>query len=500
MESNQYTIIHSKFVQNALACLFLYMMVYGYQMLRLGLGGDEMWDLSEPLLGLYVAQGRFPIVLYHALCGCGQMVPWAYGVASAVFYSLAVALQIKILGFAKPVTRFLYIATSLGVAYMSVMMNYANAADVMSLGILLVTIGFRYYQKACEAHAVKFYSLAIILTSFGVCCYQINILVFVALALGVMLGRDLSTRECMTRLCRLAVFALLVCAIQAALKTASIHLMLAFQPDLGHYVSTAMGYQQGLIGWLSSSVEHNVFSSLSVLKKCLLGQYIHGWFYASCIVPVVYLAAKWRREPLRLLMLMALYLLPFTPLVVFAAGITGKTVFFRLAIHASISAAVMWCIALESSGMIDRERVRRFFVALSLVLIVEASYIASNDAFTKKRMYDFGVAKAQQITNEVNYYIHSNPEASPQDLPVVVVGGFPFHGGNTSSEKSGSLFFGGYMFRHTSNPQLGFSTQDKLPETIQRKIADLPAFPAKGAIMKIGDKIYVKCPNPDQMW
>lgn len=500
MESNQYTIIHSKFVQNALACLFMYIMVYGYQMLRLGLGGDEMWDLSEPLLGLYVAQGRFPIVLYHALCGCEQMVPWAYGFASAVFYSLAVAMQIKVLGFIKPVTRLLYIAVSLGVAYMSVMMNYANAADVMSLGILLVTIGFRYYQKACEARAFRFYLYAVILVSFGVCCYQINILVFVAIALGVMLGRDLSTRECLARLCRLAAFAVFVCAIQAVLKTASIYAMLHFQPDYGHYVSIAKGYQQGLIGWLTYSVEHNVFSSLSVLKKCLLGQYIHGWFYAACIVPVLYLAVKWRREPLRLLMLLALYLLPFTPLLIFAAGITGKTVFFRLAIHASISAAIAWCIALECSGMIDRERVRRFFVVLSLILVVEASYIASNDAFTKKRMYDFGVAKAQQITNEVNYYIHSNPEASPQDLPVVVVGGFPFHGGNTSSEKSGSLFFGGYMFRHTSNPQLGFSTQDKLPETIQRKIADLPAFPAKGAIMKIGDKIYVKCPNPDQMW
>ena len=60
------------------------------------------------------------------------------------------------------------------------------------------------------------------------------------------------------------------------------------------------------------------------------------------------------------------------------------TISLGVAYMSVISAGVLLCIALECSSIIDRDLVRRFFVAFSLVLVFDASYIGSNGAFTQE--------------------------------------------------------------------------------------------------------------------
>lgn len=84
------------FLQTAIAVALCFLLVNLLIIFRFGPFGDEGWDLTGECAGIYLAGGRFLVTIYRLIFSpCG--VPVAYGIAAAIYFGLALAIQIKIL-------------------------------------------------------------------------------------------------------------------------------------------------------------------------------------------------------------------------------------------------------------------------------------------------------------------------------------------------------------------------------------------------------------------
>lgn len=491
-----------RFIVDAMACLLAFFMVYGFQILRLGLCYDEMWDQSLPLNGLYVAQGRFIGLLYRMLVGNVQMVPFAYGVSSAVYYAFAVALQIRIMRLEALGARLMYVAASVGTVHMANMIGFANQADVMILGIFLVTLGYYYYQRLRDTGKWYWGLLALSMLTIGTCCYQIHIFLFGALAVGDAL-RNNGGKTDMQRLLRLAWPAVLMGIAVGAylvLKSLSTRMMLYFDDDgsFERCLHIVQNYQSGLIGWKSLPLVSNMQAIGRTLWELASGQMWASWVFPATALPALSLLWQWRKRPAKTILLFALWLLPLVPLLILAGGLEGRSSFFRICLHDAVPVAIVWALGVERVWWL-RRLPSGLLTTLMLSMVLIGSYKVSTKAYEEKRIYEFSIRKAQEIIMAV--YTEKLPEGvSPRTTPVVLLGGFPFHGGNTCSEKCITLFDGSYFFISNDMGQLTAPELWELPEEwgLQepqlRELKKMPTYPQPGSIRYLGGKIYVRCP------
>lgn len=436
------------------------------------------------------------VALYRMLIGNEQMAPFAYGVGCAVYFALSVTLQMRILNLNAVWQRALYMASCAGGIHMSVMLDYAGLADAVMLGILLVTLGYWYCQQWANTGKWYWGAFSIAATTAGVCCYQVHIFLFGMLAVGDAIGRD-TTKAGKHRFLYLwkSVSVMVAAAVgYLLLKYLSMRVMLHFGADDNtySYIHIAHGYQNGLIGWLTSSWQDNVASICRSFAEIAMGRIWGGWLFPVALVPTLALAWQWRRDPIRILLLATLWLLPFVPVVMLGSGVSGKAVFFRLCLHDAVLPAIVWALWLGKAPWARRILPDSLLAGFVVAMVLVASYKVSERAHESRRLYELSVSKVQEIALAAR----CGQLTQAPDIPIALVGGFSFQGGNTC-KTSCATRYSAALATVLGMENMSSQILKQLPDNIRANIEAMPAYPKHGSMRLIDGKIYVRCPIPE---
>lgn len=482
----------NRFAGDMLVCLLFFFMIHGYQILKLGLYWDDMDDLNSPLNGLYVAQGRFVVALYRMVAGNIQMVPFAYGVSCAVYYALAVTLQLRILRITDTWARIMYMATCIALVPM---INSTGLADAVLLGVFFVTLGYYFYQQWRESGKWLWGIFSLAAAVAGTCCYQVHVFLFGLLAVGDILrgNSDETPRQCMRRLVLPILLMGATTAAYILLKYISIRIMIRLDDDWVSHLSRVKYYQASLIGWQNAPVSANVQAICQTLGKLATGQLRGAWLFPLTTLPTLALVWRWRRQPMKIVLLGALWLLPLVPLFMLGLGASGQA-FARLSFHNAVPMAIVWALWLENTEWLKRRAPDILPAILALSTVLAASYRVSASAFQTKRIYEYSVRKVQDVMMAV-YHEQFPPEVNPASTPVMLVGGFHFHGGNTHKEGYATVFNDSRLFSINGMEQVGSCMEHDLPVKLREEVKQMPIFPLPGSIRYMEGKIWVHCPE-----
>ena len=480
-----------------------FFLIYGYKILRLGLAGDEMWDLSEPCWQLYVAQGRWVIPLYRWLTSTDQMVPFAYGIAAGGFYSGAVVLQAHILRLRTWRGRMLFIGISLGILQINNLMSVAWMQDCVCLGILLIS--FSYYLLRIWKRKLTFSRCVwvVLIGIFAASTYQTVILVFMALLGGDLLLNQHNRWAFRWKKIILVIFSIVFGFY--AVKLLMVRAMLHFFHESQVYISCVYYYHGYLMSWSQNDFWEHASIVLNTLFRLLGGaDSKECWFYGATLIPLLMLIRYSRRNAYRIIIAILIYLLPFSPIVLMGDVIGTPSAFTRLYTSEPLSAAILWVGVLHHIPPRFNRLVLRCVVLLFFVLILKGSYIVSDLAFIEKRTYDFSVRTASEIRIHARLATRVPQGVDINSIPIVVVGGVPFHGGNTRYDDKGTRFFNGFLFRSHSFDDMTFICCRDMNilsrDPFMKRILDLPEYPKDGCSVYIDGVIYVRCPNPSGEW
>lgn len=384
------------FLQTALVAAVCFLLVNLLIIFRLGPTSDEIWDLTGKYSGSYLAGGRFTVHLYRLIFSHSG-VPVAYGIASSLYFGLAIATQIKILHIRDKWVQFLFIAFSVSVIQLSYFMICSYHADVICLGLFMVSCSYLLFEKAYAERSKTILCLSIIPAVIGLGAYQFIGMLLPTLFI-IQLIQNLmhsSKQESITSVLRKAgIFigwGLSVIASYFILSTISKSVCAPSDIELTE------GYQATLILWGQLDIFTQILHIGKVWCLHLVGASYPGeWLYVTAFLPLTLLVHDiWKKNrpvSLRLFytsLALSLYVIPFLPI-----AIVGKDLGARVYLSQPLACAAMWCIALSPHA----RRVKSWgILTLGIFIMLKASYVVSDMAFYHKRIYDQSVALRAEV-------------------------------------------------------------------------------------------------------
>lgn len=163
-------------------CVFL--LVYGYTILRLGLDTDDIHDFFGEEGGLYTAAGRWCVVLWRLVFGQGACT-WAAGITAGLLISGVIIFQCHLLKLTGNLQRLVYGGFYLSCTQFNHMLQFSFLCDTMAASFLAVTGSVWLLQKDDTKATV----LSIVLLTFALGTYQANCFYFTTLFLAVELRK-----------------------------------------------------------------------------------------------------------------------------------------------------------------------------------------------------------------------------------------------------------------------------------------------------------------------
>lgn len=490
---------YKRFITIALFAGLAFVAIYGLLIFRFAPFTDETWDWAEDVNPIYIAAGRFFVALYHKLFHA-EGVPWAYGIASAVYLSVAIAWQTTLLRIKSIPLGIFYAAVCLGIPQLSYLVICSFLIDAVCLAILLVTAAYWLIQRAetqgeCRKKLVC-YGVASVLMACAAGAYQF-LIAFPCFFALVALFNEKSSESLMFYLRKLlpVVFVTLASfvvyyAVSNAFKQTVPESAIAF----------CQNYQQSLVTWGRMPFVVHVLHIAKQMVIHLLGNAFCGeWFYASCIIPVVYLsilaffeqsAAFWVKL-LKITIILVLYIAPFIAIVVL--GEDGS----RLHLFEPFACAFLWVLALQRwGGLIKIQYAQIGLCVLGFFLVLKAMYVVSDMANTQNRYFEENVRIAGEI-KQLALQTKVPDGCIAAELPIYVSGAY--NGDDARLDKYFSCVSG------ISTPS--FYTVVRIPnlhhisesgfskEKIEAEFATMPQYPHPDSCRYVEGKIIVKCSN-----
>lgn len=408
-----------RFISGAVAAALCFMLVYLMMVFRFAPVGDEVWDLSGQCWGIYLAAGRYTVTLCRLLFS-DCYVPVAYGIASSVFFGLAVAVQMEVLKVRSAWSRAVYITASVGIIQISYLMIGAFIADAVCLGVFLASLAFYFYDKWCRKRNVKDLLLSIPLGVMALGAYQLLAMLFPCMMLAdILKKRDEYPQESLR-----GILQKLVCCVGWCLVIVAFNLLVS---HVGKQFCTAAdlnlvaGYQASLITLGQLDVGTHILHIGKQWCMHLVGvSYPGEWVYVTALVAVALLVRDIvrmeRPVALRLcytMVVICLYVIPFLPI-----AAMGEDHGARLFLAQPLACAALWTLALKPR----MHRLPCWLVgSLCLLVVLKAAYIVSETSFYQKRLYD----QSLEIRSEILTKAWMTPVPDDVDArfcPVVIQG------------------------------------------------------------------------------
>lgn len=466
------------------------MLVYFSLILRQAPFGDEAWDWGMVDRSIYIAAGRPGLALYLNVFE-GHGVPYAYGVAAALFFAILVSLQLSLLGCRSRVLKWAFVAVQLGIIQFSYAMIDCFLADAVMLGELCATAA--YVLASRQGTGWCRLAGAAVLVAAAASVYQLIVLLIpVLFMVHVFLNRKNSTP---LRDLRLGVKV-------AAVGLAGILLYQVVQAACKMNVSSeaiecVQSYQNTLVTWGQLDLKTHILHIGKQWCMHLIGMgYAGEYLYASCIIPVALLVVlemrdRTRKLPHRLwyaVMPPAMYLLPFLPI-----AALGEDQGARLFMAEPLAAACLWILLIRKLEW-DLKKVAGCIVySVSGLVMLKACYMVSDIAFFQHRIF---------IQNQTAHGMLKQRIAQVEDkagletgtTPVILCGQWKSELRKQDRFNSCIINISDFFFyTHAGDWQIIPSGKSTIPaDKLERLRADMPAWPAPGSVRYADGYIIVK--------
>lgn len=377
-----------KFVITALVAAVCFFLVHLLIIFRFGPTSDEIWDLTEENSGIYLAGGRFTITIYRFIFSpCG--VPVAYGIASSLYFGLAIATQIKIFNIQNKNLQFLFIAFSVSCVQLSYFMSVCYHADVLCFGILAVCFSYFLFNKAYTTQRKSLFCLSAIPAVIGLGAYQfLGVLLPCLFIIQILCNQaESSQSESLTKLMK-------KCGVFGAWCFGIIVIYFLFANIGKTFCSEAdlnltRSYQAPLLLWGKLPILTHILHMGKAWCMHLIGTNYSGeWLYVTAILPLtLFVQDLWKKNrpvSLRLVYVsfaLSLYfLIPFLPIVAM-----GRDLGARVYLAQPLTCAAIWSLALFTRVQTIKNWL---IISVSTFILIKACYTVSDIAFYDKRLFE----------------------------------------------------------------------------------------------------------------
>lgn len=491
---------YNRFASTLLFALLAFLAVYGLLIFRSAPFTDETWDWTENVNAVYVAAGRFLISLYHEVFYT-QGIPWAYGIASALFLSLALAWQTCIFKIEKRSLRLFYVAVCIGIPQLSYLMVCSHHVDSVCLGILLATCSFWLIDKVknecvSDVKTLGVYAVAALLMAFAAGAYQF-LIVFPGLfsVVSVLNEKTADTKYYANKLLRVFFVSLMAFGMYYVVAL----LFKLTVPD--KTIVFCDNYQQSLVTWGKLSWDVHVLHIGKQWIMHLLGSAYPGeWFYATTLIPVLFLvvssllnnAITWGVKILRIGMVWGIYVAPFIAIVVL-----GEDQGARLHLFEPFACSLLWCVMLKEIKLFNNNEYGKILMCLvSAFVLLKAVYVVSDMTNQQNRYYEENVRLAMEVKQMALRTAVPNG-VNVAELPIYVSG--TYIGDDVVMQKYKSCVSGvstPSFYPYVRIPQLyhisesGFSV-----DRVEKEFSTMSEYPHPSSCRYVEGKILVKLPK-----
>lgn len=462
-------------------CLFLLM--YGYSVLRLGMYGDDLYDFNGEETGLYIAAGRWGIALWRGIFGLGACL-WAAGIVSGLLLSAVIICQCRLLQLSGTLQRLVYGGFYLGCIQFNHMLQFSFLCDVVAASFLAVT-GVVYLL---QRQGLKPRLIGIALLAFAFGTYQATCFYFGALFLVMELRHlQLGTGNGIgTRIGRFLITGIAAAAAWLLIKNAAIHLPFVTQEQLAY----ASGYQSSLTCWPQFFCG-TADEKLDIILHVFMIGYWGQWVSLSALIALVALAKDFRtrlgkrRAILPIGMMLLLCITPYALGFVLLRQQTPWTF-----IAEPVMLAGFWGLFVAAPRKLSPTIQQSLCIFLGFVLI-KGMYTNAEWAKNERRYFDISMAEMRELRSAANAAaIH----AGLQEANVLLLGE-PMRREHVSESSSDHTlvwaYFLQYYLRYLKLTHMRIATPQELEQHAEL-FDTMPTWPAPGSVRPVGNTILIK--------
>lgn len=464
--------------------LSLFLLIYGYAILRLGMHVDDVYDFGGEETGLYAAAGRWGVVLWRSIFEPGACV-WAAGIVSALLISLSIILQTHLLRLTGSLPRLVYGGFYLGCIQFSHMLQFSFLCDAVAASFIAVTGSVWMLQKA----GLKSWLLSVLLLvpAFGI--YQATAFYFAALFVLCELRR-MQLQEAEGMRCRVGKFILTglsAAIIWYIIKIAAVHLPLVTEAQLTY----AEGYQSSLTCWPEFLQATPQGKAEIILNVFMIG-YPGQWVSLSAIIALIILYKRYKQDSGKrramgsLLLMAALCIIPYALGILLLRQQTPWTF-----IAEPLMLAGFWGLVAAAPERLTPKALHILLIFLAFIL-VKALYGVSAQAKEEALRHDICVAELRTMHNAALATARQNGAEASE---IILIGEpmnrqqVPDSAAESTLTWSNMLY---YYLRHlklANRMRIGtnsFYTEHKA------EFDAMPIWPAPGSVVNTGNQVIIK--------
>lgn len=463
-------------------CVFL--LVYGYTIMRFGLDTDDIHDFFGQEGGLYTAAGRWCVVLWRFIFGEGACL-WAAGITAGLLISGVILAQCHLLKLTGNLQRLLYGGFYLSCSQFNHMLQFSFLCDTMAASFLAVTGAVWLLQK----DGLKPMLLSTVLLTFAFGTYQANCFYFTTLFLAVelrkiQLGEDAEGFK--KRFKKLICIGFMAAAVWFVIFKLAV--LLPFVTE--EQVRFATGYQSSIHYWgqfFASDWQQKLYL---VMGACTLGLFCK-WTGLVAFIAVAILGKNYikqlgyKKAKFPILLLVLICMSPY--------GLNFALMRYHeewSAIAEPVLIASVWTLITTAPFKTSPAMLRYLLIFLAFSL-VKGMYANAAWARNERHGHEMLMAEIQEMRSASNAAaIHAGLEKAN-----VVLLGNPWLRENINPQASDSTLPWAYVLRYylrylkLQNIHVGSKEEHEKHQAI---FETMPTWPATGSIMVVGDEVLIR--------
>lgn len=400
---------HKKDIKLCILIFLVYVCIYGFMSLRLGMAGEEVLAIAGEPDDIYRAGGRWGHSLYRQLTYLGT-VPYGAGIVAGLYISIALIIQTKILKFTGTWAPVIYSILYLCCLQWIYQLRYSNQSDSLGLAILFITVAVYLLQEKGWIRTLA----SVVLITLAISVYQSLLIYAVTLMLIKGIHQAIHERTLHFTSWFLKSSGIIISSFVLYLIGSYVSVTYSnIPPDTLEYVlnyrAEATGYKAALASDTPIWQTFFLNAKNSLLHNYLITGYKSHWIMFSvlvaCSIVLIKIAMDKRKWPQKLLyaaMVCALMIMPYSTSILMLEhqGI-------RVQVAEPLLLAGIWGLTIpyitQNNWIKAQHAISIMTVSFFLEAIYTSSDIAGNEAYAFDRareevldMYALGQAVAER--------------------------------------------------------------------------------------------------------
>ncbi|MBE6420245.1 MAG: hypothetical protein E7031_08960 [Akkermansiaceae bacterium] len=462
----------------------LFMLVFGYTIFRLGLDTDDIHDFNGQEGGLYIAAGRWSVVMWRFIFGDGACL-WAAGVTAGLIISALIIFQCHLLKFTGSIQRLIYGGFYISCCQFNHMLQFSFLCDVMAASFLAVTGAVWLMQQ--EGRKAKLLSILLLTLALGT--YQANCFYFSTLFLAVEL-RKIQLNGTLDgfkqRFIKMLSIGFCATAAWFVIYKLAVHLPFITEEQ----ISFATGYQSSINYW-GSFIYGSFQDKFDILWNTFSLSFFIKWSCWASLIAVIALGkdfAKQLGKQKAKLAIILLVLLCLSPYGLNFALLRQHEEWSTIA--EPVMLAAVWAMFAAESRNIS-PTIQRYLLLFLAFSLFKGMY--SNAAWARDERHDHEIliAEIQEMRSAANA---ASIQAGQQHSHVVLLGNPWFRQDVDYNAADSTLpwaYVMKYYLRYLKLTNMHIGTPEDHDKHM-RLFNAMPTWPAPGSVQAVGNEVIIK--------